>query len=287
MSLLIAFLGTEVNSQMPQTDVFLLNYKLVDKGLELGETVRISENKGYNNQPSFSKDCSSILYTSNKRDTSNTDIYQYDIANGKSKNIISGELSDYSPIFFNNHSVSYVRVEDDKKQKLHLLDLKSNKDTVLCNSSDSIGYYTWTGDNTLGLIVLDNGLELHSYKLSEDSTRIISKPVGRFIAAQKDSGRLFFLQRNDSINFITCIDLRTMNSIHQYPALNGCEDYAIDKYNGLYGGKDGILYRYDSTFVDHWRPILNLKNIVGTFYRMSFCKCGSHLCVVAFSGKKP
>ena len=74
------------------TEVFLASLSTRDGKVEIGKPVNISNNAGYDNQPSFTPDGAAVLFTSvrgdRKPDPANSaatgsDIYRYDIATGR------------------------------------------------------------------------------------------------------------------------------------------------------------------------------------------------------------
>ena len=72
----LTFVSIDAQQAPPATEVF---YATVSNAAGIESIVNISNNPGYDNQPSFLPDGSAILFSSN-RDGKQTDIYRYDIA---------------------------------------------------------------------------------------------------------------------------------------------------------------------------------------------------------------
>ena len=68
----------------PSTDVYLFDLTKSKDGFVLSNPVNVSDNPGYDNQPSFSADGNTLLYTSWQADEQ-TDIILYNISEKKKK----------------------------------------------------------------------------------------------------------------------------------------------------------------------------------------------------------
>src|SRR5690349_18552752 len=77
----------------PATEVFLAP---LDPASGITTWMNISNNAGYDNQPSFLPDSSAILFSSN-RDGKQMDIYRYDIASKTVKQLTNTPDGEYSP----------------------------------------------------------------------------------------------------------------------------------------------------------------------------------------------
>ena len=114
----------------PDTDIFLVD--LTQNPLHLGKPTNITQRKGYDNQPSFTPDGSSLLYTS-LREGGQTDIYRYTIASKAIDALTHTLESEYSPTITPNSAFfSVIRVEADKTQRLWQFPLSgSGKPTLV------------------------------------------------------------------------------------------------------------------------------------------------------------
>src|ERR1043165_5473704 len=75
----------------PASDIYIVdiqnhhNYKNATDTLKFADPKKITDLVGYNNQPSFTPDGKSILYTSTRN--KQTDIYRYDLETGKTTQV--------------------------------------------------------------------------------------------------------------------------------------------------------------------------------------------------------
>ncbi|HEY6615749.1 MAG TPA: hypothetical protein VIZ32_14565, partial [Vicinamibacterales bacterium] len=83
-----AALTSQAAPTPPDTEVFLASLSVRDAKIEIGKPINISNSPGYDNQPAFTPDGQSVLFTSvrdgRKPDPANSaatgsDIYRYEI----------------------------------------------------------------------------------------------------------------------------------------------------------------------------------------------------------------
>jgi dipeptidyl aminopeptidase/acylaminoacyl peptidase len=116
----------------PATEVFLK----ARTGPDADIWINISNNPGYDNQPSFLPDSSGILFSSN-RDGKQTDIYRYDIRNKRLTQLTKTPEAEYSPtVTPDRRSFSAVRVEADDTQRLWRFDRDGENPRVLLENMD-------------------------------------------------------------------------------------------------------------------------------------------------------
>ena len=80
----------------PGTDIYELTFDGSLAGLASAKAQPVSVERGYDNQPFYTPDAKSILYTA-IRDGKQTDIYEFDRASRKSKPLITTPEGEYSP----------------------------------------------------------------------------------------------------------------------------------------------------------------------------------------------
>jgi hypothetical protein len=109
---LALFLGCHLASAqgLPATDVYLADLHLARPDGPLVDHIRpVTRRDGYDNQPSFSPDGSTIFFTS-ERD-GQTDIFRFDLANDSLSRVTHTPTNEYSP-FFDGERLLAIRDED-------------------------------------------------------------------------------------------------------------------------------------------------------------------------------
>src|SRR5258705_12810310 len=79
----------------PDTEIFLA--PLAPGASPVGRPVNITNNPGYDNQPSFTPDGAGILFTSIRGGGTQTDIYRYDVASRATAQVTRTPESESSP----------------------------------------------------------------------------------------------------------------------------------------------------------------------------------------------
>ena len=95
-------------AQPPNPEIFLFSIEKKDGKFAFADGKNITNNAGYDNQPSFSLNGSSILFTSN-RNGKDTNIYEYFLADGKTTQVIISEDNEYTAKDFDGKSINFVR----------------------------------------------------------------------------------------------------------------------------------------------------------------------------------
>ncbi len=69
--------GATFGQAPPDADIFLIDLTYKNQAIQVGKPINITQRKGYDNQPSFTPNGKSVLYTSMRED-GQTDIYRFD-----------------------------------------------------------------------------------------------------------------------------------------------------------------------------------------------------------------
>lgn len=79
----------------PETEIFLFEYDAASSDDALSGGKNVTNRPGYDNQPFFTKDSGTFLYS--RDDGAQTDIWEYDIATGTHSQVTATEKSEFSP----------------------------------------------------------------------------------------------------------------------------------------------------------------------------------------------
>jgi hypothetical protein len=147
----------------PDTEIYLVPMKVAGGAITLGAPANITNNPGYDNQPLFTADGRSILFTSVRPSTTlgpngapQSDIYRYDIPAAQTTQITNTPESEYSPTITPSGALSVVRVEidADKTQRLWQFSADGRDPRVLLPNLKPVGYHAWADDHTVALFIL-------------------------------------------------------------------------------------------------------------------------------------
>ena len=193
----------------PDTEIYLAPMKTANGAIEIGPAVNITNNPGYDNQPSFTPDGQAILFTSVRGGPSTppgtsatqTDIYKYAIASGTVSRVTNTPESEYSPIVMpDGQHTSVIRVEADGTQRLWSVIPSGPKIelAVLLPDVKPVGYHAWADDHTVALFVLGQPATLQLADTRTGTARLVTSDIGRSIQripGNKAASAISFVQR--------------------------------------------------------------------------------------------
>jgi dipeptidyl aminopeptidase/acylaminoacyl peptidase len=174
--------ASDADSQgAPSTDIHLLPLAISDGRVSVGTPVNITARSGYDNQPSFTPDGASILFTSVREDAQ-SDIYRYDIATRQTTRVTRTPESEYSAtVVPDGRRMSVIRVEADSTQRLWSFAMDGSDPRVVLANVKPVGYHAWANDSTLALFVLGSPATLQVANARTGIARTVAAGIGRSI----------------------------------------------------------------------------------------------------------
>ena len=290
-AIFIFALTQAVFAQVPNTDIYVMSMKLTDGKYVFGKPLNITNREGYDNQPSFTADGTRILY-STMPDTSQTEIYQYDLRDSSVSHLTRTSYSEYSPVMRpGDEWFSEVRVDDDKGQRLYMVQISGeNEPYQVLNFQDSVAYYGWIDSSHVAAAMLNGKtMDLEIFDLSNQQFVKLMSNVGRCMMKIPGTDEFSFAQKTtDSTASVFRYNVATgdMMPLCDLPA--NCEDYAFTPDGKMVTGKDGKLLLFDaSTEKGDWKEIADFSKTIGSFYRIAISPKGDKIAMVVYKGKKP
>jgi len=169
----------------PNTEVYLASLNRDAMALTGGVPLNISNNPGYDNQPSFTPDGKAILFTSN-RDGKQTDIYRYDIATKTTTQLTHTPESEYSPVVTpDGKTFSVIRVEADGTQRLWRFDLDGSNPRRVMTKVTGIGYQAWLDPTHVAVFIVGANGQPNTLQLADttaDTAEMIDSNPGHGLA---------------------------------------------------------------------------------------------------------
>lgn len=258
--LLIQFFSffTFVHTQS-DTEIFYFNLQKNGENIEVKNGENISNNKGYDNQPSFMDD-EKILYASTRN--GQTDIAQYQF-NYKAKIFInSTEGGEYTPLKIpNKNAVSAVRLDTDGKQRLYSYNLGNGESTELIEDL-VVAYYTWYDENTIvSAVIEDEKLNLYVTNILKSTSERFATDVGRSIHKIPNSNLVSFIYKeNDKQWQIRSLDPLTGRTRLIAYTIEGVEDICWLDNKTIITGKEGLLYKLKLKQDNSWQKVTDLSS---------------------------
>lgn len=261
LNLIVLFNCTKFIAQS-DSEIFLLDIKFKQDKIEISNVKKISNNKGYNNQPIFVSN-DKILFTS-ERNLQN-DIVQYDSSENSLKYLTNTLTSEYSPIRYKKNKVTAVSLDEKGEQYLRIYNIKDN--TFKIPFTDKIvGYYNYSKKirNLIISSVLENNqLVLYTSNLKTKEHTYIDNNTGRSIhnipKNKFGEEKISYISKKDSIWNINYVDLSSYNTKTITTTLNNNEDICWFKDGTILTSYKNNLYIFNSKLSKDWKLLCSLE----------------------------
>ncbi len=277
--LIVILLSVKTFAQ-PNTEVHLVDIIYVDGKMTLSNLKNISNNQGYDNQPSFYDD-NTILFSSTRN--GQTDIAKYNIQTDSTSWVTNTpEGSEYSPLRIpNSDNISAIRLDTTGLQRLYLYDIKNGKSTVLIDHL-KVGYHVWDTEQQLVTAVLvKDGMNLMLNYLAEGKNNTIDESIGRSLHKIPNTNLISFIHLKNGVGTVSSYDpasgeIKKLVNMPSY-AQDMCwtNDGAI-----LTPNDNAIMYNYPD---DKKSGILHTfkEKEIANITRMAVSLNGKHLVLVS------
>ncbi|MUU78203.1 DUF6265 family protein [Winogradskyella endarachnes] len=241
------------------TEVFLFDLETNNANIKIQNGKNISNNEGYDNQPSF-LDERYIIFASTRN--GQTDIAKYDTRYNAKIWINHTEGGEYSPLKIpNKHEVSAVRLDTNGKQRLYTYSLSNGNSTELIEDL-VVAYYNWYNENTIvSAVIEDKDLNLYTSFNSLKSNRKYDTKIGRSIHKIPNSSLVSYISKKDSITWqIRSLDPLSGKTKFMANTLPMVEDICWLDENTILSGKANRLYKFTLHKDKDWKQIADLSS---------------------------
>ncbi|OUR93346.1 hypothetical protein A9Q87_05200 [Flavobacteriales bacterium 34_180_T64] len=274
----LLILPTHLFSQQ-NTEVFLFDLNTKNGNFTLSNFKNISNNKGYDNQPSFVDD-NTILYAGTRNDQ--TDIVKYNIKYDSILYMNHSEGSEYSPLKIpGQDAVSAIRLDKDGKQALRKYSL-SNGESELIIEDIIIGYHVWFDEQILVSSVLEeNYLSLYATHLNEMKNHKFQQNIGRSLHKIPNTNRVSFISKISEPWEITSLNPKNGDTKSIVTTIGEAEDMCWMNNGTILMGVDDTLYTYTPDKDADWIKVSNLKAYgITKITRVTISPDGNKLAIV-------
>ncbi|WP_318309008.1 nuclear transport factor 2 family protein [Flagellimonas crocea] len=238
-----------------ETEVYLFDLELNNGKPLLTNPKNISNNPGYDNQPSFWDD-GSVLFASTREDQ--TDILQFNVNEGSTSSWLTYTTagSEYSPLRIpGKKAISAIRLDVDGLQRLYEYDVETSKSTPI--SDLKIGYHVWFDDHILvATVLVENRMDLVVLDLEENTQNTVYENVGRSLHNIPNSDLVSFIGKKNNAWEILSLDPLTGESKKITNTYGKEEDICWLDENTVITGAGKKLLTKDIGSEDGWEPII-------------------------------
>lgn len=178
----------------PSTDIYLLPLGGGLASIGSAKPVPVTTERGYDNQPAFTSDASTVLFTAN-RDGKQSDIWAWDRTTNRVRALWSTSEAEYSAALRGDGSYSVIRVEADSTQRLWRFDRNGANPRPIFTEIKPVGYQAWIDEEHVGLFVLGQPPTLQLARVSTGKADLVASNIGRSLHRVPGTRAISFVQR--------------------------------------------------------------------------------------------
>lgn len=263
----------------PASEVYLFDLIQNDSIFKIENPINISDNKGYDNQPSFLNDGSGVLFVSTR--FNQTDVVLYNLE-GQTKAWLTNTLgNEYSPIQTPNKKYfTAIYLDKNGVQLLWKYPFSRKKPKVLLDNL-SVGYYVWQHKKMIVSFVLGDPPTLEVSNLKYKIKYPIDKNIGRSILKIPNSNKISIISLEHEDPEIYAINPLNSEKVYLADALENSQDMVWTPDGTMIMGKNDALYKLKPGVDKSWKEVASLKpfNLNG-ITRLAISPLGNKIAVV-------
>ena len=258
--LLAALFSINVFYSQSNTEVYLFDINPEEEGLTLSNMTNVSNNPGYDNQPSFIYE-DVLLYAGNNK--GQTDIMHYTIKEKKyswfNKKTAGGEYSPQKlPL---GDDIAAVRLDPDGLQRLYFYNSSEEKPRMAVTDLAVAYFHFYTNNILVSAVLGENTLDLVVSNLKEKTNDTLLIDVGRSIHRVPNSKYVSYTALNEEKNHDLYL-LEIDGDLESYFVCQlpiGVEDYTWLNDTQILIGSRNKLYVYDTMENEDWIEVADLS----------------------------
>ena len=263
-------------------EVFVLDISFAYEGLELLNARNVSNNEGYDNQPSFISN-EALVFAGNNN--GQTDISEYNFTSNLQKWVNSKtDGSEYSPQKFpSNNDVAAVRLDKDGKQRLYKYNSETGNSSELIKNLQ-VAYFTfYNNEKILATVLSGEGMDLVLIDLKAKSVDTLFKNAGRSLQKIPKTNSMAYTLVNEAENLdLYVLDMDSQESYFICELPFGTQDFVWLNDTQLLTGIGSKLYMYDTLGLPEWNKVASLDEYgINNITRMAISPNGKKLALVA------
>ena len=278
--LLVAAQQAAPTPPLPETDILLYGMAASLSGVQIGIGRNITASMGYDNQPAFSADGKSLLYSA-RRDGKQNDIYRFDLTTDATHQLTRSPKNEYSPHETpDGQSVTVVWEDSGTLQEIWRYPARGGRSETVLKLPDLIGYYTFATPNVAFAFILGTPNTLQRIELDTQKRSTIASDIGRCIATAPD-GTVSYVRMENQQPVLHRIKVDGTGDEVLFPMLPGTEgDYAwLPDGSGMLSTQGNGVY-YHGAGPGDWRLVTTISE-AGGLSRLAISPDGKMLAVVA------
>lgn len=264
------------------TEVFVFDIAPAYGGLELLNARNISNNEGYDNQPSFISN-ETLVFAGNN--DGQTDISAYNLTSNLQKWINSKtEGGEFSPQKFpSNNDVAAIRLDTDGLQRLYRYNAQTGKSKEVIEDLQ-VAYFAFYNDKKMLAAVLNaNKLDLVMIDLPSKSVDTLFYNAGRTLQRIPKTSTMSYSLVNEAGNLdLYLLDMNSYESFFVSELPIGIQDYVWFNDTQILVGSGSRLYMFDTLGGTEWNRVASIEEYgIKNISRMAISPDGKKIAIVA------
>ena len=292
LQLLIGFVALAQDTQpaleLPECDIFLFDLTETDDGLTISDAKNITDRPGYDNQPWFTPESLSILFSANGK-PDRTDVFEYFIESGETKQLTDTPDQEYSPqISPDDQTLSFVTDGATANQSIWFTKREGGKEEwLLANQGERepVGYYSWNHKTDYILYWSRYGFSIRLVHRTKDLSHYVTgnaPPTSPHIIPGTDKFSFLHQQANGEI-WIKELDPESL-AVRPLVAISGSNRNYGWTPNGKVLRVEAGELNWWSSGSDGWQTVADLNDLgLQAVTRVAVSPDGSKLAVVGSS----
>ncbi len=258
----------------PNTEIYVFDLDGDTANFSISNPVNISNNDGYDNQPTFWPDGKSVLYA--RTVDGQTEIARYYLDSKETKIITKTKQgSEYSPTMMPDRRISSIRLDTTGLQRLYAYDLVGSVEELV--SELVIGYHAWVGGWKIAAFVLGEPATLQLIDTKTGDAEVVYRNIGRSLHKVPNHDWFSFIDKSRDVWSVKAMDPSNKTVIYLTNSLEGSEDYCWTPQGSMVMGQGTKLFHWER----HWAEFADLKDYeLGAVSRVAVSRDGDKLAVV-------
>ncbi|MDN3723702.1 hypothetical protein QRD02_04860 [Aequorivita sp. SDUM287046] len=278
---LFAFLQTILSVAQENTEVYIFDISPAYEGLEMLNMKNISNDPGYDNQPSFASN-ETILFAGNNN--GQTDIAEYNLTS-KSKKFFNQKTDggEYSPQKFSaNNDVAAVRLDKNGHQRLYQYNSETRNASKLIENLQVAYFAFYTDRIILSTVLNGDKMDLALIDLQQKSADTLFRNAGRSLQKVPNTNSMSYSLVNEEGNLdVYLLEMETMESFFVCELPIGIKDFVWMNDTQILIGSGNKLYMYDTLGEPEWSRVASLEEHgIMNITRMAVSPNGKKLALV-------
>jgi len=264
------------------TEIYVFDIAPAYEGLELLNIRNISNNEGYDNQPSFISN-ETLVFAGNN--DGQTDISEYNLTTKLQKWVNKKtEGGEYSPQKFpSNNDVAAVRLDKDGLQRLYRYHSETDNSSELIKDLQ-VAYFAFYNDQKMLATVLDGDkMDLVLIDLTSKKADTLIYNAGRSLQKVPKTDSMSYSLVNEEGNLdLYLLDMNSYENFFVTELPIGIQDYVWINDTQILVGSGDKLYIYDTLGEPEWTRVASLEEYgIKNITRMAISPSGKKIALVA------